>query len=601
MKFKKRKKLIHVLIPRMIVAWVLAGILAVCGIMGFYYYVADVFVRYTKDADTVAINNNHIRSLIKDGKLETNPGMIKIYMTNHADMFELMGFPYSFASLNEKQYAEIYDLEKEKAVIDSSAFFYLLVLTYEDERPKDKLVYDLNIDALSEIPEFAQICEDFEKRDRSWDEFTGKKEWMRYDIKTTDIYVNPADHSFYPGKVQITKWVMKNRLGEYGLISSYYHPETTTIDCSGYYKDRIRGCEHVILYDGDFDDINPQEIPDPGRNISNLIRYIDVMGTTKAEKEYIKSVWEEREYFKGNGDYMAATVPGPFEHKDMAVIGKFNFGGEYSNLEYRYMAAIPDVAATFRPVYGIIAVFFFVLLTLIALLVSLVKYKNLLYFYRNEDFRKTLMNSMAHDLKTPLAAMSGYAQNLKENVGTDKREHYAEEIEKSAGYMNGIIADILALSRLEDNMAHPKKQRVDLAGLMNEISEQYKDRLEEKKLTFTMEMEGSYKKYADPLLMKRALENLFTNALKYTEEGGEIKVTVSNIPFRSRFILENSPAQEIDCKPEKLWEPFVKGQKSRSDQNGTGVGLSIAKNIFNLHHVKAKIREKDGVFRVILK
>ena len=260
---------------------------------------------------------------------------------------------------------------------------------------------------------------------------------------------------------------------------------------------------------------------------------------------------------------------------------------------------IPNLVETYQPITVIMVLFWFVLATAIGLLVSFVKYRKLLYFYRLDDYRKTLMNSMAHDLKTPLATLQGYAENLKENVQTEKREHYAEAIEENAIYMNGIIMDVLELSKMEDSHTKLHKESVNLIGLCEELKEQFAPLLEEKKLT--LETEGKFGRRVDKTMMKRAMENLLTNAIKYTKEGGKIRIYQSHVPFNEKLVFENSPVESIQTKSDKLWEPFVKGDESRSEKNGTGLGLAIVNSILNLNNLKGEIICKDETFKVVIK
>ena len=598
MKFKKRKKLIHLLIPRILIAWLLAGILTVISIVGFYRYITDVFIGMTQRSDATQIHQEQIKRRIRDGIWETNPGLVKMYVKAPYAIFDGIALPDELAGLNSMQYAELYDMEANQTLVDSSMFLTLIHANQGDI--KDTFVYTNEFENLREIPEFREVEEHLQENDTSWKSFLGNQRGYYYAMNTKDFYIDTETKTFYPGTVEITEGSYKNRFtAEYMPAGADNISRKYTVDCTPYLKDKVKGFQHVVLFDGEYEDIHFQEIASSGGYIGDYVKGIGFMGSRNEENEYIKNLIREKNLFDSGSDFASYGRPGVFENGDLIVCSKFNIGGEYENLEYRYCGVIHNPLDTFTPVYGMFAVIYFVLFTVIAVLVSITKYRNLMYFYRNEDFRKTLMNSMAHDLKTPLSAMSGYAQNLKENVGTDKREHYAQVIEENANYMNGIITDILALSKMEENMLHPKKQSTDLFGVFREIADVYKDQLEEKKLCFICE--GKFVRRVDPILVKRALENLFTNALKYTEEGGEIKVSAKHIPFHEQLLFENSPAKPIDCKTKKLWEPFVKGSESRTENNGTGVGLAIVKNILELHHMKGKIQVKDNLFRVKLK
>ena len=80
MKFKKRKKFIQLLIPRILIAWLLAGILTLISIVGFYNYITDVFFGVTQKSGSVQIHEGQIKRQFRDGIWESNPGIVKIYL-----------------------------------------------------------------------------------------------------------------------------------------------------------------------------------------------------------------------------------------------------------------------------------------------------------------------------------------------------------------------------------------------------------------------------------------------------------------------------------------------------------------------------------------
>lgn len=259
-----------------------------------------------------------------------------------------------------------------------------------------------------------------------------------------------------------------------------------------------------------------------------------------------------------------------------------------------------DFLKTYLSFIILLSIIYFLADMIVCFILSNLSYSKLKVFYQNEDYRKALMSSMAHDLKTPLTVMSGYAENLKENIQTDKREHYADAILENTNYMNGIITDVLGLAKLEENTVKGGHEKMDFCDIASKQAERIKPLLEEKNIKLSVE--GSYKRNADRASLERVMDNLLSNAAKYTKDGGNINIYAKDTPFSKHiFVIENTPIDAINVKPQKLWEPFVKGDESRSDKNGTGLGLSIVKNILVNLGFKSKIKIKDGWFRVIIK
>lgn len=210
--------------------------------------------------------------------------------------------------------------------------------------------------------------------------------------------------------------------------------------------------------------------------------------------------------------------------------------------------------------------------------------------YDMEQYRREKTDAIAHDLKTPLTVITGYAQNLLDNVHTDKREHYVQEILGNVEYMNKMIGNILSLSRLESAGRTLELANVDLRSMTEEILAQYEILLGKKQNT--VEIEGGAFIKADTAQFKQALENLISNSVKYASAASVIRIIISPDCYEIR----NQFSGELGISAQELWKPFVRGDNSRSNQSGTGIGLTIVKNILDMHGYALRLKEEDGVF-----
>lgn len=192
-----------------------------------------------------------------------------------------------------------------------------------------------------------------------------------------------------------------------------------------------------------------------------------------------------------------------------------------------------------------------------------------------EEKRRELTNSMAHDLKTPLFVISGYAENLLENVHTDKKDHYAQMIYDKANELNGMVHNMLELSKLESNSFNPQKEEFDLVSATKEILLQFNG-----SNNFNILLEGIDKANitADKDLIKRAISNFIQNADKYSENKQAI-IDISSNKFKISNQCTKIKANEV----KRLWEPYYVGENSVRN-NGNGLGLSIVKNIMQAHN-----------------
>ena len=242
----------------------------------------------------------------------------------------------------------------------------------------------------------------------------------------------------------------------------------------------------------------------------------------------------------------------------------------------------------------------YIMAFIILLIASFLSYKKRLGIYEHEENRRTLMNAMAHDLKSPLMAIRGYAENLEEDVNSDKREHYVDSILKNSDYMNTLITGNLDLLKLEYNTEKTSNEKLELVSLSSDLLEKYRASLDDRKIKVITE--GTYNIKANGAQMNTAMENLISNAVKYVNDNGEIKITGN----RKGFSISNSTESDLkDMDHKELWKAFVKGDESRSNEKGSGLGLAIAKNVFDRHRIKATIKTEQvnghNTFVVLLK
>lgn len=235
-----------------------------------------------------------------------------------------------------------------------------------------------------------------------------------------------------------------------------------------------------------------------------------------------------------------------------------------------------------------------ILCTLLSLLIAYFKFNVQKARLMQEEYRRNLTNTMAHDLKTPLMAISGYAENLLANVQTDKREHYANSIIKNVDYMDTLINNILQLDKLESGIKI-YRENIELTEITKSLIQNYDILIEEKKLF--VDVVGTLTVNADLKLITQAIDNLIINAIKYSTTGSVISITLEN----HTFTIENETDITFDKPLNDLWKPYVKGNNSRSDRKGNGIGLYIVDTIIKLHGYKAALTLEENRFTAAIR
>ena len=157
--------------------------------------------------------------------------------------------------------------------------------------------------------------------------------------------------------------------------------------------------------------------------------------------------------------------------------------------------------------------------------------------------------------------------------------------------MFSIIENILELARLENLRMLLARENIILPELIKEVMKQFQVEIRLKELKVSLEgEEDGLRIRADRSLMKRALENLIGNAVKYTPKGHEIIVT-ENMKCCE---IKNTGVMIPEDKLPYVWEPFIKGEIARTEINGTGIGLTIEKEIMDLHGFNCEIKNGDN-------
>lgn len=213
---------------------------------------------------------------------------------------------------------------------------------------------------------------------------------------------------------------------------------------------------------------------------------------------------------------------------------------------------------------------------------------------RYDTLRKEFVANVSHELRTPLSVVQGYVETLLE--GAWKEEKSALEflgiIDKNVRRLSAIVSDLLDLSKLESGGHVLVPRTVDVKALVERVGEAFRPVAERKRLQLTVEA-GPAAGFleADGTLLERALSNLVDNALKYTPEGGRIRVWGGVDGGQVALLVEDNGMGIPEADLPRIFERFYRVDKSRSrDLGGTGLGLSIVKHIAQLHGGSISVR-----------
>lgn len=212
-----------------------------------------------------------------------------------------------------------------------------------------------------------------------------------------------------------------------------------------------------------------------------------------------------------------------------------------------------------------------------------------------EQNRRQMTSNIAHELKTPLAIIGSYAEGLKEHIAEDKRDKYLDVILSEVRRTDGMVLEMLELSRLEAGKVKLSRDDFSLISLTRSVFEKLEMAAQAKDLQITFSFPEEFTVTADEARIAQVIENFATNAVKYTPAGGRISVEIQTGRSGTTFSIENDSAPLTQEALKKVWDSFYRTDEAR-DGNGTGLGLAIAKNIVQLHGGKCSVHNtKTGV------
>jgi signal transduction histidine kinase len=219
-----------------------------------------------------------------------------------------------------------------------------------------------------------------------------------------------------------------------------------------------------------------------------------------------------------------------------------------------------------------------------------------------ETLKTDFFSNVSHEIKTPLAVIQNNAELLRMEELTDTQREYADTIYQFSRRLADLISNILKLNKLEKQTITPDIQVYDVCAQLAECALGHEQAWEQKDLDFDADMEDRAEIAADPALMELVWNNLFSNAVKFTEPGGSIVLTESS-DENSVYVSVRDTGCGISEETKKhIFEKFYQGDTSHA-MAGNGLGLALALRVLQLNSFQINVESVPGqgsTFTVIM-
>lgn len=210
------------------------------------------------------------------------------------------------------------------------------------------------------------------------------------------------------------------------------------------------------------------------------------------------------------------------------------------------------------------------------------------------DLRKELIANVSHDLRTPLTMIKGYAEVMRDIPGEMNEENLKAIVDESTRLSN-LVSDLLDISKLQSGAVPIEKKVFSLTNCTSEILSRFANLSQQQGYSLSFEAQSEAFVFADRARIEQVLYNLISNAVNYSGERKEIKVSQKlNCEVVRVEIIDSGNGIE----PEKLkhiWDRYYRADKNHQRAVvGTGLGLSIVKEILDLHNARYGVSSKVG-------
>lgn len=212
---------------------------------------------------------------------------------------------------------------------------------------------------------------------------------------------------------------------------------------------------------------------------------------------------------------------------------------------------------------------------------------------KTEVLRSDFVSNVSHELKTPLAIIENYSTAIRDaEIDRETRERYADVLIATAKRLSSLVTNILKLNRLENQQIRTEQTSVRLDEMLSDAILQFEDRIEEKKLELDCDLD-EITIVSDPNYLEIVWNNLISNAVKFTDAGGSIRVSLKEERGAAVVRVSDTGCGISKETGEHIFDKFYQGDTSHA-QEGNGLGLALVKKVIDVLGGEISVESEVG-------
>lgn len=210
------------------------------------------------------------------------------------------------------------------------------------------------------------------------------------------------------------------------------------------------------------------------------------------------------------------------------------------------------------------------------------------------------IQTLTHEIKNPLSGIKGASELLKEDLPTERRDQFIENIFQESNRIQEIIDRMLQLAGVESQKSLEDVETIDLSSLLGTLIKSFETKLEKKRIECNLELTPKIQIKGEPFLIRQSIVNLIQNAMDFCSPGDSITIRTELHDNKAHILIEDTGSGIPEYALSRIFERFYSLRRPDSQRKSTGLGLSFVKEVSELHHGSIRISNlEEGGTKVI--